>query len=396
MPDVPAMAFATLSIERFLAWKRHGKWHQVVAAVLLLAGAILTRSQTVALLLIAPLLLLDEADFIDLRRLPLWRWLPLGLAIVLVVLVVRLTQDPLPQGTHVVGAIHRYSWHSALLRNSLAFFSYFATCFPLSIPWLLLRWRQLSRGVFAGLTVVTAIGLKVGTKHSPFLIVLLAPLLSLSILALYDLFADGWRRRDRLQLIVGCWLLVGAPVVLYVHLAPKYLLPSAPAVALLLCHLLAQNPGPRASRLPLYAASAGALLGLLILSTDARFAGMGRQAAQELIAPMVARGEKVWFTGHWGFQWYAQRAGARCFEQDQPPQPGDVVVASMASDLGRIIDLVPNRQSLGSITDEGPGGRTMSKAAGAGFFSDHWGLLPWSYSHHPHERFDAFRILPNP
>jgi hypothetical protein len=190
--------------------------------------------------------------------------------------------------------------------------------------------------------------------------------------------------------------LVGAPVVLYVHLAPKYLLPSAPALALVVCHLLAREANPRTARLPLYAAGAGSLLGLLILSADARFAGMGRQAANELIAPMVARGEKVWFTGHWGFQWYAQRAGARAFYREQPPQPGDVVVASMASDLGRQIDLVPNRQLLGSITDEEPGGRTMSKPAGAGFFSDHWGLLPWNCSHHPHERFDSFRILPSP
>ena len=54
---------------------------------------------------------------------------------------------------------------------------------------------------------------------------------------------------------------------------------------------------------------AGVTLGIAILRADAAFAGLGRRAVAELIAPNVAAGHRVWFATNWGFQWYATRAG---------------------------------------------------------------------------------------
>ncbi|MEX2204985.1 MAG: hypothetical protein WEF50_02020 [Myxococcota bacterium] len=56
---------------------------------------------------------------------------------------------------------------------------------------------------------------------------------------------------------------------------------------------------------------AGVVLGLLLIRADAAFAELGRRAAAELIEPNVRAGWTVWFDGHWGCQWYAERAGAR-------------------------------------------------------------------------------------
>ena len=67
----------------------------------------------------------------------------------------------------------------------------------------------------------------------------------------------------------------------------------------------------------------GVVLGVALLRADAALAGAGRRAGPTLIAPRVAAGERVWFVGHWGFQWYAERAGARIVTTTPPyPAPG--------------------------------------------------------------------------
>ncbi len=87
---------------------------------------------------------------------------------------------------------------------------------------------------------------------------------------------------------------------------------------------------------------AGCALGFAILRADAAFADVGRRAAAELIAPRIAAGERVWFLGRWGFQWYAERAGARPVTLTAPfPARGDEVVVATAS----------ARSSPGSILD---------------------------------------------
>jgi hypothetical protein len=142
----------------------------------------------------------------------------------------------------------------------------------------------------------------------------------------------------------------------------------------------------------------GVALGVAILRADAAFAGLGRRAAAELIAPQVAAGHRVWFAGHWGFQWYAEKAGGRILTLTPPfPLPGDLLVISTRSEPGgAILDMLANRYPrathLGRIEDASPGGRLMSAEAGAGFFSNAWGYLPWGWGKEPLDTFDLWRI----
>jgi hypothetical protein len=120
-------------------------------------------------------------------------------------------------------------------------------------------------------------------------------------------------------------------------------------------------------------------LGVAVLRADEVFAGLGRRAAAEWIAPRTAAGEKVWFAGHWGFQWYAEKAGARCLTRTPPyPEEGDLAVSSLRA-KGDAILWYPRRTRLGRIADDTPGGRVMSKELDAGFFSNGWGYLPWAW-----------------
>lgn len=106
----------------------------------------------------------------------------------------------------------------------------------------------------------------------------------------------------------------------YTQVPPKYLLASAPAVALILARLAAGKP-QRIKRCVIGGAVvAGTALGVLILRADSRLAETGRRAAKELIAPRVAAGERVWSAGYWGFEWYGEKAGALTLAP-RPPSP---------------------------------------------------------------------------
>jgi hypothetical protein len=190
--------------------------------------------------------------------------------------------------------------------------------------------------------------------------------------------------------LLWLWLLVPVPIIAYVHFAPKYVLPAVPAAALLTAVGL-QNLRGRGIVLALLA-TAGSVLGTLILRADARMSGLARAAAQELILPRVSSGAKVWFAGHWGFHWYAEAAGASPLSLDPPfPNPGDIVVASMVDRPGGLLCFMPRvlLQRWGSTARTG---QVMSRAANAGFYSDHWGLLPWAWGPPDDAPFRVWRV----
>jgi hypothetical protein len=110
----------------------------------------------------------------------------------------------------------------------------------------------------------------------------------------------------------------------------------------------------------------------------------------------VAAGERVWFLGHWGFQWYAEQAGATPITVTPPlPVTGDVVVISEACDKGfKSFPMLLSDYRLvriGEVAERSPGGRLMTE--GAGFFSNNSGYLPWTWGKAPLEEIVATRIV---
>jgi hypothetical protein len=139
-------------------------------------------------------------------------------------------------------------------------------------------------------------------------------------------------------------------------------------------------------------------LGVAILRADARLGELGRRAAAELVAPRVAAGQRVWFQGHWGFQWYAEEAGAQAATLVAPfPEPGDFLVVSAASIRSeRVLEAITTRNPamrlVGVLQDTSPGGRIMNKKLGAGFYSNMSGYLPWSWGDGPIDAFLSFEL----
>jgi hypothetical protein len=138
----------------------------------------------------------------------------------------------------------------------------------------------------------------------------------------------------------------------------------------------------------------GVLLAFLIVRADEAHAAIGRVGG-DVVARYVAKGEKVWFDGTWGFQWYAMQAGAIPMSTAAPrPRPGDIVVVGAE---GWLMKQVPNKTLLERVALDAPRGRIMQKPAG--FYSNvSWGPLPWVWSKKPFQPIEVWRIteLPTP
>jgi 4-amino-4-deoxy-L-arabinose transferase-like glycosyltransferase len=281
MPDVPAMTLAALGMERLFAWRKDQRWHQAIVAALALALAPMARSQTILLWPLAALVLgLDVVEQRDWKALAPRKLAPVIALPVILWVANRLTADPEYTGG-LIETMRRFSiWGN---KNALAWALQFAPTMPL-VPWLILRLRSARwwwAPVFIAATWWASPDLEV---YGP-LRLLFAAFAGFTATALVDMVADAWRRRDLLRFVLVGWTLISLPVVMYVHMSAKYFVPSAPAIALLVA-LAAREVSDRWARVVMSAgAAAGLVLGVLIVSADARFADLGRRAAAELIAP---------------------------------------------------------------------------------------------------------------
>jgi hypothetical protein len=326
MPDIAAMMFTVLGMERYIDWTRSRRSATGIWAGAFLALAALTRVNLLVLLAIA--------GYHGLRQ--SWRTaLPVVLAAGVVLAGFMITRDPDPAGGTTVGAVGHQLGLDLSGRHSVALVIAYLTTTPL-----------------------------------------LAALLT--------------RRRLESGTLLWVWLLVPVPVIAYIQVAPKYLLPALPAAAVLAAHGLDRL----ASRTAILASitAVGATLGLLILTADARMAGSARTAAARLIRPRVESGQRVWFAGHWGFHWYAEEAGAMALTVHPPfPSRGDIVVSSSVDRPVGLLAVLP-RTLIESWGSSEPSGQVMSRPANAGFFSDLWGLLPWSWGPPDGSGFHVWRV----
>ncbi len=394
MADVPAMAFGVLGVERLVAWKEDRRAHQAALAATWLALAALTRSHLLPLLLVGGAILRDDPGSGD-RRPVRWRtFLPLAAAALFVAGALLLTRDRTLGAPGIVGATAGAMAWRKVPPNLVAFATGWVLAAPLAVPWLLLRPRALARRwwlVLAGSAAMYLL-LLVAERAS----VANAVAAGVGGTALADVLADAWSRRDRVQAWLGLWLLLPLAALAYSHLPPKLLLAAAPAAAILVARRAA-SVGPRLARpVMLAAAVAGLALGVAILRADAAFAGLGRRAASEIVAPAAAAGHRVWFAGHWGFQWYAERAGGRHVTTTPPfPASGDLLVVSRNTYSGLMVIPLIRRDLelayLGTLEDRRPGGRLVTD--GAGFYSNNHGWLPWTWSDGALDAFDLYQVV---
>jgi 4-amino-4-deoxy-L-arabinose transferase-like glycosyltransferase len=206
---------------------------------------------------------------------------------------------------------------------------------------------------------------------------------------------DAGRWTDRTFLVV--WL-VGA-LATSLFLLPfgsaRYLLPALPPLWLLLIRHAESMLGERRDLglvVGLVVAQ-GAGLSVLLGLADAEWAERYRAVVREVRASHPDR--SIWFVGEWGLRYYMGAAGGKYLQStDERPDVGDLVVRPAVAGMHAMSEGVRKRAVLLQeipLQSRWPL-RLMSFDAKVGYYSHHWGYLPWRFSHYPLDTIEIFEI----
>ena len=215
------------------------------------------------------------------------------------------------------------------------------------------------------------------------------------LLVLLLAWLDLWRRRDGAAVLLFCWILGTFVFATYLNWTTnaRTILPMAPALGILLARRLelAARRRPTVKRLLPGSLTLAAILALAVAAADTSLADAQRRAAQEIMS--AYQGKRVWFQGHWGFQYYMERLGGRALDFTASRlRPGELLVIPGNNTNTRKpaigFGLVRRHavQPLGWLTTMG--------APRAGFYADIWGPLPYAFGPVKPEEFFVLRFLP--
>jgi 4-amino-4-deoxy-L-arabinose transferase-like glycosyltransferase len=160
---------------------------------------------------------------------------------------------------------------------------------------------------------------------------------------------------------------------------------------------LSRIVAPRLRIAPLF--SLMVLMAVSVTWADYRLANTARDAAIRIGKQYVKEGRTLWFQGHWGFQYYMEKEGAKPLDINRPMvAPGDILV--MPSNNTNVYAINKNQISLIDTIKLIPASwiTTMSPALGAGFYWDAKGPLPFAVGCVPPEEYYVFQLqnLPDP
>ncbi|HEX4590385.1 MAG TPA: glycosyltransferase family 39 protein, partial [Gemmataceae bacterium] len=195
--------------------------------------------------------------------------------------------------------------------------------------------------------------------------------------------------RDPVALLLFLWVLGTFVFAAYVNWAlnGRSVLPLIPAVAMVLVRRLERETGSPWRMATLLVPAAA--LALVVTYADARTADANRTAAERLVAEVSSPpGRPLWFEGHWGFQYYAQTAGARAWDfEGSAGRAGD----SLMIPFNNCLTAPPSgfAKEVGTIDVPAcPWAATMYPYVGAGFYACNfdWRPLPFVFTKVPPER----------
>jgi len=263
------------------------------------------------------------------------------------------------------------------------------------IPWLPVK-RELV--VISGLVVVgsasvlwlTGIGHEFGWSFRLQMCLWVAAGMHLLLLTAYGL----WRQRDTVSLMLALWLASGFifAAVLNWTVSARSFLPMVPAIAILVVRNLTRPEAQRKKQPAYYLPVAASMVfSVLIATADYATAGSEHAAAQYLSAHYPPSSMRVWFQGHWGLQYYLQKAGAQPVDFSRSVlSPGDILI--LPSNNSNIIIPEPQDANL-VMTPEFTADSwlsTVNDTTGVGFYGE--GLLPFLFGPVAAEKYAVYQV----
>jgi hypothetical protein len=205
----------------------------------------------------------------------------------------------------------------------------------------------------------------------------------------------GARRTDDPRPVLWAWIAGVAAIVIPFgpFIAVRSFLPIQPPLVIL---LLSRRVATR--RAVGVTIGMTAALGAALAAVDVRWAACYPAAARQIRQRYGDSGRPILFSGHWGWQYYAQREGFQPWDARWRSAPtGAIVVVPARSDLQWIHPEVARRFRLLDWITVPPHPlrlTTSNRAAGIRFYGGDYGELPWGLSSGPTEEFFIFAIGP--
>ena len=171
---------------------------------------------------------------------------------------------------------------------------------------------------------------------------------------------------------------------LYWSVNARSILPLLPASSILLARRLDRHLARGTAVERPFALAAGlaasALLALGVASADTALARSAQSAAHGFVRERIAAGERVWFLGHWGFQYYAEPLGAVPIDKHRSVlEQGDLVVVPLNNTHAWKLPPRFFKTELGVDLGVPSLISTMNMLSGAGFHSAEFGPLPFAF-----------------
>jgi hypothetical protein len=201
--------------------------------------------------------------------------------------------------------------------------------------------------------------------------------------------------RDDARPVLWTWILGVAAIVIPFgpFVAVRSFLPIHPPLMML---VLGRAQAQRHQLLT--ALGLTVVLGGALAAADFHWAACYPATVRQLADEWGSRGRPIVFLGHWGWQYYAERAGFRPWDARwREAPPGAVVIIPLRADRQWIHPDVFHRLQLRRrITiPHGPLGlTTWNRERGIRFYGGDYGELPWGFSPQPAEHFLVFEAGP--
>jgi hypothetical protein len=217
--------------------------------------------------------------------------------------------------------------------------------------------------------------------------------------------ALGWKARpDWESTLLGLWLYGTFAFCAFFNwtVNTRVILPALLPAALMTFRWLESIPKPelwfkwiRLALIPMAAVS------LLVGAVDQYYANTSREFVQAEVGPLIESGQRVYFSGHWGFQYYMEHAGAVPYNfRRQRLDPDDLIAFPYNNCNVELPGLgmqppIAMEEQVGKKYPNPFGMHTMSNRSRTGFYSSLLGPVPFGIAKQPFiDRFNVFRFAP--
>lgn len=227
-----------------------------------------------------------------------------------------------------------------------------------------------------------------------FILVLTAGGLQLFGLALANL----WRSKDPTAIMLLLW--IGGVFVFTVAINwtinARSLLPALPAVGILVERQLAFR-FPKVTRKLVLSLSAAGIpafaLAMVVLKADYDLANVERSAATELVKQYADTSKPLWYRGDHGFQYYAERSGAKPLDLKSPQIAKGERLISLFETQEFMISGGLKAETLEVRSFRAhPFCTTMSNSEGAGFYASVRRPFPFVFGKIAPRNFGVFQV----